>query len=143
MRHCASCHIEDGLTYDINQTCHCCPNGFPIGETVHDAAEHNPECSRLRHRVTPYMRKLRSFRMTDGVPDEFGRFELPDEFAYLKRNGFKARKHSSFLWAEKLLCKPCIIQWEQRQALKRDYEARCAALQRDDKPLEYEQMICF
>lgn len=143
VRACANCHAGDALVYDIGQLCHCVDNGFPIGETIHDAARHNPGCFRLRHLVTPYTRKLRQFRSTDGVPDEFGRFDLPDEFGYLKRNGFKARKHSGFLWAERLLCRACVIQWEQRQALKRDYDARCAAMRRDDKPLEYEQMICF
>ena len=144
MRLCSSCHTEGALIYDVTQPCRCTEDGYPIGETQHDAARHNPACSRLRHKVGPYLRKLRVYRSaTDGVPDEFGRMDLPDEFAYLKRNGFNARKHSGFLWAEKLLCRQCIIQWEQRQALKRDYEARCAALRRDDKPHEYESIICF
>lgn len=116
---------------------------MPIGETVHDAALHNPACARLRHQVSPYLKRLRSFRKPDGVPDEFGRMDLPAEFAYLKRNGFRARVHSGFLWAEKLMCRRCVIQWEQRQALKRDYEARCAALESGPKPHEYESMICF
>lgn len=135
--------MEDGLIYDVSQLCHCVEEGFPLAETVHDAARHNPACARLRHLVTPYIRKLRAFRNTDGVPDEAGRFSLPDEFAYLKKNGFNARKHSGFLWAEKLLCRTCILQWEQRQLLKRDYDLRCAALRRDDKPHAYEEMIYF
>jgi hypothetical protein len=143
LRFCANCRIEDSLIYDIGQPCHCMEDGYPIGETQHDASRHDPSCARLRHRVAPYIRKLRSFRAVDGVPDENGRFVLPDEFAYLKKNGFGARKHSGYLWAEKLLCRACIIQWEQRQLLKRDYDARCAALSRDEKPHEYEQMICF
>lgn len=143
MRVCASCHAEDGLVYDIGQPCRCVESGYPIAETVHDAVRHNPECSRLRHLVTPYIRKLRMFRPVDGSPDEFGRFDLPAEFEYLKRNGFNARKHSGFLWAEKLLCRRCVIQWEQRQQLKRDYDVRCAALRREDRPHDYEQMICF
>lgn len=143
MRVCAGCHADDGLVYDIGQPCHCLDDGYPIGETVHDPAMHAPNCFRLRHLVTPYTPKLRSFRKTDGVPDEFGKLELPAEFAYLKRNGFHALSHSGFLWAEKLLCRQCIIDWEMRQALKRDYDTRCAALRRDEKPHEYEQMICF
>jgi hypothetical protein len=144
VRVCAGCRIEDDLIYDFSQPCRCKDNGYPIGETVHDATKHDPGCSRLRHRVSPYMRKLRTYRQaSDGVMDETGRGVLPDEFAYLKKNGFGARVHSGFLWAEKLLCRACIIEWEQRQQLKRDYDARCAALQRDDRPHEYEQMICF
>lgn len=143
MRVCAGCRIEDALIYDFTQPCRCTDNGYPIGETVHDPTLHHPRCWRLRHRVGPYNKRLRAFRKQDGSPDEKGELPLPDEFAYLKKNGFIARVHSGFLWAEKLLCRPCIIQWEQRQQLKSDYDARCAALQRDDKPHEYEQMICF
>jgi len=143
VRTCANCHCDDGLIYDITQPCHCTEDGMPIGETQHDAARHNPACARLRHKVAPYIRKLRAFRPTDGVPDEYGRFDLPAEFDYLKRNGFNARKHSGFLWAERLLCRSCVIQWEQRQMLKRDYDARCAALRREQSPHEYERMICF
>lgn len=143
MRICADCHVPDALYYDIGQPCRCIENGFPIGETVHDVARHKAACARLRHTVTPYRKRLRMFRKPDGRPDEFGYLDLPAEFAYLKRNGFVALVHSGYLWAEKMICRPCIVLWEQRQTLKRDYEARCALLSREEKPHEYEQMICF
>jgi hypothetical protein len=144
MRQCASCKAPDGLVYDVMQRCICTENGIPIAETVHDVSRHALGCPRLRHFVTPYRKRLRQWRAVDDTSrDREGNPMLSNEFEYLRKNGFTPLQHSGFLWAEKLMCKPCVQEWESRQLLKRDYEARCAAKLSQEQPHAYESALFF
>jgi len=135
VRRCANCHCEDAPYYDFLQRCTCGAN-----PANHSASAHAPSCFRIRHRVIPYRVKLRKYKQVDGNPDASGLIQIPADQKYYEAKGFHGRVHSGYLWAEKLLCAPCIQQWEAAQHQRRLYQERVASFNQVDTETYYQML---
>lgn len=135
MRRCANCDCQDSPYYDFTQRCNCGAN-----PALHSLVAHSAACFRVRHRVIPYRVKLRKWKQVDGRPNESGQIDLPADQKYFAEKGFHGRVHSTFLWAEKLLCAPCIQQWEASQEQRRLYQQRVASFKNKDTETYYQML---
>ena len=135
MRQCEGCKCEDAPFYDYRKPCTCKALSYQ-----HGIDKHAPDCHRVRHSVTSYLVMQRRIRKTDSLVD--GLLNAPivgtDEFARLRKNGFRIRAINGELFAERLLCMPCVQKWVEREENREHFERA----KRGNSQQSYYQVLC-
>lgn len=133
MRQCECCGKPDEPFYDYRQKCTC-----DSRDHYHGLDKHQADCFRVRHSITPYLTQLRRVKKTDQFNDSLLIPARVDEFERLRSNGFRIKAINGSLYADRLLCAPCVQQWVEREEHRQDFERA----KRGTRPQTYYEMIC-
>jgi hypothetical protein len=119
LRNCTQCHKPDAPRLEFDASC----KGKCDPRATEDPATHSDDCPRISHEVVLYYKLVKQVDLVRTEVSPEG--QLPRS---LLLAGWKLVRDGRDQFRVKMLCRDCIGLEVQKDASRKEYQAKCAAL---------------